>query len=64
MASIRIGEPRLPSVQRVMVAVAHEGPDAGGVQAAQALDEGLLGTQAAVGAVVNVPGDQQCIHPL
>ena len=64
MASIGISEPSLPSVQRVVVAVAHERPDAGGVQAAQTVDEGLLGAQAAIGAVVNVAGDQQCFHSL
>ena len=64
MATIGIGQPRFPAVQRIMIAVAHERPDAGGVQAAEAVDECTLGPQAAVRAVVNVAGHQQGISPL
>lgn len=64
MATIRIGQSRLPAIQRVVVSVAHKRPDAGGVQAAQAVDEGTLGAQAPVRAVIYIPGHEQSVHLL
>ena len=52
----------LPSVQRVVVAVADEGADAGVIQTFETLHELQLGPQAAVGAVVHVSRHQECIH--
>ena len=47
-----------------MVAVANERPNTGGIQPLQTFDEGALGAQAAVGAIVYVAGYEQGIHPL
>ena len=60
----RQGQPSLPAVQRVVVAVAHEGADACRVQPVQPVHELQLRPKAAVGPVVDVPGHQQRIHAL
>ena len=63
-AAARQLEPRFPAVQRVVVAVADEGADAGFIQAFQPVAEFQLRPQAAVGAVVHVACDQQRVCPL
>ena len=60
----RIGQPRLPAVKGVVVAMADEGAYAGIVKLLQTGDEPVLCSEAAVRAVVDVPGDQQRVHSL
>ena len=62
ITSGRVFQPCLPPVQRIVIAMAYEGPNARGLQPAQAFNKGTLSAQAAVGAVVDVPGDEQGIH--
>ncbi len=54
-------QPGLPAVQRVVVAVADEGTNAGPVQLSQPFDEAKLGTEAPVSPIVDVAGNQQGI---
>ena len=60
----RVVQPRLPAVERIVVAVADEGPYTGIVQPFQALDELELGAQAPVGRVEHVASDQKRVHTL
>ena len=62
-AARRQGQPRLPAVQRVVVAVADEGAYARRRQPLQPSHELQLRPQAAVGSVVDVAGHQQRVHP-
>ncbi len=64
MAAWRIVQPRLPAVEWIVVAVADEGAYAGIVKLLQTGDEPVLSAEAAVRAVVDVSGDQQCVHSL
>ena len=59
----RIVQPRLPTVERIVVAVADERTYAGLVQPLQALDELELRAQAPIGGVVHVTRDEQRVHP-
>ena len=61
-AARRQGQPGLPAVQRVVVAVADEGTYARPVQPGQPVHELQLRPQAAVSSVVDVTGHQQGVH--
>ena len=63
VAQGRIGQPRLPAVERVVISVTDKRTDALLVQPLQPLDELPLGTQAALRAVVHVAGDKQRVYP-
>ena len=63
VAQDRIGQPRLPAVERVVISVTDKRTDALLVQPLQPLDELPLGTQAALRAVVHVAGDKQRVYP-
>ena len=60
----RIVQLRLPTIERIVVAVTDERANARLVQSLQALDELELRTEATVFPVVHVARDEQRVHPL
>ena len=60
----RIVQPRLPAVQRIVVAMADERADARLVQPVQPIDELELRAQAPIRRIVHVARHEQRVHPL
>ena len=60
----RIVEPRLPAVERIMVAVTDERAYPGIVEPFQAIDELELRAEAPICRIVHVAGDEQRVHAL